>query len=316
MKTIYQLIMPLLIACPLFTKSQVSYRFEQTTGAYADLSGHTVIQNPNFGSGDLFLVDLTGETFRFYKTPFTFGGTTTFYLQTNGNIRVDDGSSTIIVDGAFIFLDSIDNNSEISYKVEGASGNKIVKVQWKNLKIRTGQPDNFINIQIWVYQATGIIEIHYGPSSASNASGFTETGNTAGINVGIFHVPTDFSKFYEKLWLNNEPSNLVIDSSTQFAFKALKGVPPNGSVYRFVPKFSLVSSPEIKGGKLVAMYPNPAANEVNFTAHQSGIITDITGKTVMAFTEAEAINVSGLSPGTYLLKTHDGGVARLVKNPE
>lgn len=316
MKTIYQLIMPILIACPLFVKSQVSYRFEQTTGTYADLSGHTVIQNPNFSSGDLHPIDLTGETFWFYKTPFTFGGIKTFHLQTNGNIRIDNDSSAIIVDGAFIFLDSIDNNSEISYKVEGTSGNKIVKVQWKNLKIRTGQPNNYINVQIWVYQATGIIEIHYGPSSASNASGFTESGATAGINVGIFYAPDNFSKFYEKLWLNNEPSNLVIDSSTQLVFKALKGVPPNGSVYRFVPKFSLVSSPEIKGDKLVTMYPNPTANIVHFTVPQSGIVTDITGKTVIAFTEAETINVSGLSPGTYLLKTNDCGVARLVKNPQ
>jgi len=315
MRTIWQGILLVLTVFPLLTAAQVSYRFEQTTGTYAELVGATVIQNPNFGSGDFHLIDLTGETFWFYKTPFPFGGVKTFNLQTNGNLRIDNDSSMIIIDGAFVFLDSIDNNSEISYKVEGSGGNKIVKVQWKNVKIRTGQANNFINFQIWVYQATGIIEMHYGLSSANNASGYTELGATAGPHVGIFYAPDNLSSIYEKLWLSNEPSNLQTDSAKTFGFRALKGVPSNGAVYKFVPKFSLVSAPEINN-KLISIYPNPATNEINFTVPQTGIITDITGKTVLTFGEAGTITVSGLASGVYLLTTREGGRAKFIKTFE
>lgn len=214
----------LFFIAPLIGLAQNSYGFEQTTDTYAPLTGATVIQNPNFGSGDLHPIDLTGETFWFYKLPFTFGGKKTLNLQTNGNLRVDNDSSAIIIDVAFIFLDSIDNTSQIAYKIEGNSGAKIVKVEWKNLKVRTGQAGNFINIQAWLYQATGVIELRYGPSSANNASGFTESGANVGANVGIFYAPDNFSTLYEKLWLNKHPTSLVVDSAKSFGFRALTGI--------------------------------------------------------------------------------------------
>src|SRR5690606_35693359 len=101
-------------------------------------------------------------------------------FSNSGHMQVNDDSSFIIIDGIFTYLDSIDNNTKLSYKAEHIGSSKILKVQWKNLAIRNGQAGNFVNFQIWLYQSNGTFEIHYGPSSTNNQSGYT---SATGPNV-------------------------------------------------------------------------------------------------------------------------------------
>lgn len=74
------------------------------------------------------------------------------------------------------------------------------------------------------------------------------------------------------------------------------------------------------GSKKLAVYPNPASNEVNFSLVDSKVesveITDVTGKVVQKNNAVKngKISISGLSAGVYFLRVKDDkGVTRIQK---
>lgn len=292
-----------------FTNAQNSYSFQETTDAYTELTGATVIKSTDFNSGGFYNLPVTNEVYKLYDVRFKFGGILTFAVQPNGNIRIDNDSSLIIIDAAFTFLDSIDNTSQISYKIEGTSGNQIVKVQWKNLKIRDGAANNFVNFQIWVHQKSGVIENRYGASSSSNQNGFPPT---TGPQVGIFYSPDDFSGIYEKQWINGHHTTPILDTSKNYSFRAMEGVPPQGVVYRFTPRFSTLSILPIAKSAL-KIYPNPATNVLNLSAEATGQVVDIVGKAVLSFSNQTNINISHLPTGIYTLVLQNGATYKIIK---
>ena len=143
-------------------------------------------------------------------------------------MRFEDDSSFIVLDAAFAQSDSIDNNTQLSYTIDGNPGNRRIKIQWKNLSLTNGQSGNYLNYQIWYHQLTGIMEIHYGPSD-KNSSGFN-TSN--GPNVGLFYSRKDFTKMFEKIWITGSPENYSLDSVRNPSFNALSGVPKEGTIFQ------------------------------------------------------------------------------------
>ncbi len=189
-------------------EAQNSYEFQATQAAYSHLEFPTDVPWPAFNpSTNMYILSgLNTEKFNFYNLPFTFGGVKTIAIQPNGNLRIDNDSSLIIIDAAFTYLDSIDSGSSISYVIDGTPGNYIFKCQWKNLKVRVGQANNFANLQIWISQASSVIEIHYGPRSVNNASGYNTTSSP---QVGMFYSRDNFTRCYEKLWITGAPTNFA-----------------------------------------------------------------------------------------------------------
>ncbi|HYD23015.1 MAG TPA: T9SS type A sorting domain-containing protein [Flavipsychrobacter sp.] len=238
------------------------YRFEVDTDAYSELTGDIALTQMVFATGDPIEVkDLFGETFSYFNEQWLMDTTTTGVLIfPNAFVEVVKDNNFIICDGLLRWLDSIDNTSKISYKIEGAPGSKILKVQWKNLMLRTGQPGNFVNLQIWLHQ-NGIIEYRYGPMSASNASGYTQQ---TGPSVGISYSPFDLSPIFEKIWIYGTPPNITIDSARNMNFPNIWGVPVDGTVYRFAPK--MLSASTIENNNNFDVYPNPANTELHIHA--------------------------------------------------
>lgn len=300
----------LLYAC--FSVNAQSYSFSQSTAVYTELSGARVIPFSDFDpQSDLYWVDeLIGETFYFYGLPYKFDTSAKyFFIQSNGDLRIDNDSALAIIDGAFTYLDSIDAQSSVSYKIEGSSGNKIIKVQWKNLKLRVGQPGNYLNMQLWVYQQNGVVEIHYGPRSASNASGFNI--NT-GPQVGMFLSGFAFTQCLEKLWVNGSPTSPTLDSNANYVFKAMSGIPAEGTLYRFTPRFLTgIKKPE---GKLhFQSYPNPVKDVLYLDRKDSYTLYDATGKLLFIFPEVMEINLSDLPGGLYFLMNSGRTASKIVK---
>jgi hypothetical protein len=294
--------------CSWSAFAQNSYSFKEATDTYTELSDATVIKSSDFSSG-FYMLPVENETYKFYNIRFKFGGILTFAVQPNGNLRIDNDSSLIIIDGAFTYLDSIDNTSQISYKIEGQSGNQIVKVQWKNFKIRDGGANNFVNFQIWVYQKSGLIENRYGSSSPSNQIGFPPT---TGPQVGVFYSPDDFSGIYEKQWINGHHTAPTLDTSKNYVFRAMQGVPPEGVVYSFVPRFSTLSTPETVKEEF-AFYPNPTSEKISFSKAVSGKIINAIGKEVLTFSETTLLNVQMLHTGIYMIRLTNGATQKLIK---
>lgn len=297
--------------------SQQFYQFVQTSSTYAELVDDSVITAPNFADDLLTVISLDGETFAFFDTNYVFDEAAYFAIQTNGNLRIENAFSAVIIDGLFTNLDSIDENTKLSWKIEGEPGYKIIKAQWKNIQLGFGEEGNFVNFQFWIYQETGIIEIHYGPRSDNNASGFTDNGP----NVGIFQSNTSFSDIHEKLWIAGNPESPDLDSNQTFTFPRLTGVPEEGTIYRLVPKHLTLHTEQTPEFHSLTLFPNPTVNQLNVIIGSNNTLLDLTvfdanGKRVqnaISITE-NSIDLSELPDGNYLihLNTEKGLIKRKI----
>lgn len=281
------------------------YRFEVKTDTYTELSGDIPLSQLVFASGDpVEIKEVHGETFNYFNEPWLMDTTTIgILIFPNALVEVIKDSTFIICDGLLRQLDSIDNTSKISYKLEGASGSKILKVQWKNVRVRSGQPNNFVNLQIWLHQS-GVIEYRYGPASASNASGYTQA---TGPSIGISYSAFSLTPMFEKIWIYGTPPNIMIDSVRNLNFPNIWGVPANGTVYRFAPKNLSVSTANTNDG--FSVYPNPANTILHistraFDAPVKATLIDIQGKIVAEYlldgqTKEYSISTATLPNGIY-----------------
>lgn len=308
------------VACSVSAQPN-HYRFEVKTDTYTELVNDIPLSQMVFATGDpVEIKDVYGETFSYFNQPWLMDTLTTGILVfPNALVEVVKDSTFIICDGLLRQLDSIDNTSKISYKLEGASGSKILKVQWKNVKIRSGQPNNFVNLQIWLYQS-GVIEYRYGPASASNASGYTQA---TGPSIGISYSAFSLTLMFEKIWIYGTPPNIMIDSVRNLNFPNIWGVPTNGTVYRFAPKNLSVGT--IDKSEDFSVYPNPANTVLNISTQAFGTpvkaaLIDMQGKVVAEYlldgqTKEHHISIAALPNGIYevLLQTKQQTTVRKIE---
>lgn len=252
--------------------------------------------------------ELEGETFWFYDVPFTFGGLKTIAMGNAGYMRIDNDSSMIIIDGAFTYMDYVDNTSSTTYSIEGTTGHKIIKMQYRNMKLTSGEANNFLNLQIWYYQENGVVEIHYGARSENNASGYTGTN---GPHAGMFYSADDFSVCYEKLWCTGNPNNPTLSTTANYNFQAMSGVPDEGTVFRFTPLFLINAIEPPKDIKLPRIYPNPTTQGITIEEISRGAqlqLTDSYGRlitTTFASQEFVKMDLSMYESGVYFLSIRE-----------
>lgn len=173
-----------LLAFMLFSSissfAQNSYSFSASQGTYTDLVNPTSINNNQFWNSDNF--DLVALPFSFSVfnntfSYFTFSNNNFFLTTTNLFEDEDENSYSLLIPiQAFIQDRDITENgslSPISYKTEGTAGSRIFKMEIKNAGLEEEiweeqVSTSFLNYQIWLYEGTGKIEYHFGPSSVSN----------------------------------------------------------------------------------------------------------------------------------------------------
>lgn len=308
----------LLLFIAVLSQAQ-SYTFEELNGEYYDLQGAAVIEDTDYQNDAFHFIDIEGETINLYGLDFNFGGITTYVLQTLGNVRIDNDSPAIILDGLRSpHMDVINETSQLSVLVDGEPGSYVIKAEWKNHTLLVGEPGNFFNFQIWVYQETGVIEFRYGPRSDNNASGYTDEN---GPFIGIFYAPDNFLSVYEKLWISGEISDLQFDQNPTNNFDRMLGVPAEGTIYRFTPTF--LSTNDNSDKEVITEFvllPNPATNSVLIQGFSEPVlkvdIRNIQGKVIGQFSNANQIDISGFDSGVYIIRVETKsyiGVQRLVK---
>lgn len=315
----------IILSCCLFSQRAQAdnhYLFQKVTMStpYTELTGDTSV--PLLGtisnSGYEYNFEFAGDTFSFFNKNFYIDDTSTMVMfSTSGHIGIPTDTSFLIFDGMFTYLDSIDQTSDISYKVEGTGNNKVIKIQWKNLRLRAGPAGNFVNFQMYLYKATGVVEVRYGPSSVNNQSGYN---NSTGPNVGMFYSNATFTTMYEKIWLNGLPSNYTIDSNHTVVFNAMHGVPSEGTMYRFVPKSVAASvSEKVNSATTFSIYPNPVNDELVITLNKFQDkatqieLFDIQGRLVTTDVIKEGENnkilrMEKLPAGRYNIRLRSGGL--------
>lgn len=310
----------LVAACAQPGFAQDNYLFEHVQPGdqpYEDLLGDTEISDFDL-TGSFALNDLDGQTIRLFDKMYTLGLGTHIWINADGYLRVEDGNTMAEIDGAFTDLYPFDGASRYSYRLFGNPGNHILAVQYSNMRLATGVAGNAMSMQIWYYQNTGMIEVRFGPRTDNLASGFTLS---RGPKMGIHYSPVDMSGCIEKVWLSGIPQAPDVSYNANHPFDGMSGVPQEGTIYRYVPTFTIGLDEQHLASTTIRN--NPATDMLFVTiAAATGAslaIEDMAGRTLhtqRANNGENAIDVSGLSNGSYLLVDQANGMShaqRFVK---
>lgn len=227
------LFLSMIAALPVAAFAQQSYTFTQGSEPYVELASPTVCTiDPDYGFFDISALD--GQVFHLFGLPFTAGDPYSMAIGENGYLRIDSDTSVAVIDGLFTLYDTIDATTQVAYSLTGTAGSHVLVAEWRNFHLENGPAGNFINLQIKVEQATGVISIHFGPNSGG---GMVYT-SASGPNCGVFHAEAFFSQCYDKLWVEVDPFDPDLDSLPNFDFDALHALPAGNTVYRFIPQWT------------------------------------------------------------------------------
>jgi hypothetical protein len=253
--------------------------FNQTTAPYVQLGDEVDITSTVFLPDSFYAITTPLGVYPLLGQPWDIDyNNRTLSILKNGRVYLGLDTGFALFDCVYAdSIEIIDASSKVSYWVEGAGNQQILKVQWKNLKIGTGPANNYVNVQMWFYKATGVIEYHYGARSANNASGYTNP--VTGVYIGIWYSDNSFTPLYEKIQVKGIPPNIQIDSTLNLNVPHIQGVPDSGTVYRFVPKAVTSSVAAISKTNKISIVPNPATDAVSVTIEVA--TSDETGITII-----------------------------------
>lgn len=312
-----------LLLVTVTTNAQNYYNFTKSTATYADLTGATSMNNgqvwqyEDFGPvNSPFSVYVFGETF------------SSFGFEDDNFVLI----KTLPTGEEYVYLAPIsayvqDRNgtgagvsqSPISYKIEGASGNRILKLELKNVGLEEEFDANsttnlFINYQVWLYEVDKSIEFRFGANNVTNLAMLNDEGtywsiflyeatnsDKAGAVTGNIATPT-YGEYVD-------PSQISTN---------LSALPTANTVYRFA-----VNPLAIKDQERIdfSMYPNPTADALHLTfkdnVRKPYSVYDLVGREVLKGsiddTNQAQINVSTLQKGTYILRIA-GSTQKFIKN--
>lgn len=309
-----------------------TYGFTKTTSTYTDLTNATslnagmVWDDPDTAIAVGFTYQLFGNNSDSLYLGIGVGG----IFSPSSNLTLQP--YPIIIMTTADIIDRGDNSpnqvsiSPISYKVEGTSGSRVFKLEYKNagfyneLYTGVGSSNQFINMQLWIYEISGDIEFHFGPSNVTQPNlVYDSIGAVHGLSPNLDFIQNQIS-------INSISLEGPADNPTPFkdsTLRVVNGTPSNGTVYRFSNGGTISVRELIKANQLtVKAFPNPARNFISLDLESadltSTIITiyDINGKLVSIKGFEKNINISDLNSGTYFLEalTNKGrATTKLVK---
>ena len=292
---------------------QDNYDFSTSNSPYADLVGGISLNNGQIWDDEEFIIplgfDLKISTYTFNTLYIIEWGEGGSLSQT----RSETGKGSLFVPMGLDIIDlGYDNEvslSNISYKIEGVPGDRIVKIEWNHVGFwEDWTNSDYCNFQLWLYESSNSVEYHYGPSQINNPNG--TFGGQTGPNVGF--VPSgDFNSTLldENAYiLTGNPVNPTVikikpGEEGQNPGGALLGMIPEGTVYTFSPK--KLSTESFKKEDFI-IYPNPANDFLNIQTNAGEYqvtIYNSLGQEVKHKKNTEgAIDVLNLPNGVYFVQ--------------
>jgi hypothetical protein len=322
MKTRFLLSILLLVCSNAFA----SYQVVVSKGSYSDLSGATEISYMPSDSGYYFSTNMMFATFgKHYanfrlqtSNPVSAGG----FMTNSGMLVVYDsvGKKDVIAYQCFegFKFSVVPGITKASYKVEGASGSRILKCQWKDLVYNKTSTET-ANFQIWLHEADGSVSYHYGPNSLPAAKDVYDGGYT-----GIVVVKGDGSVLLQEINLEGKPSAPAIYRNVLTSgLPTLDTIPSTGTVYTF--KYAPNGITTFKTVENLHVFPNPTTGILNLPGDIAVgtriAIYDMTGKLAQSsiLNGKQAVDVSSLPEGSYTIELSDGehkSLGRFVKTQQ
>lgn len=262
---------------------------------------------------------------------FVLGGNTASSLSTSqfflGGILVldpDASSWDMILATTKDLVDAGYANGEflspITYSTTGEIGNRIFKLQWKDVALyeevfAVENAANLFNMQLWVYE-TGEFEVRFGPNTIKDPSFFNNDYFSCGV---VNNVDINDGSFESAHMAYGDASNpmLLYGTTEAEVFDAeLIGIPENGRVYRFAP--GTVSVAESTQAPF-EVWPLTAAHTLNLSSTYGAVtlyeLRDLSGRMIDSgqFVGQELLSVNHLSDGIYLITLRDGNRMKTFK---
>jgi len=288
-----------------FSLHAQNYTFSNLTGTYADLTGTTSLNNGEIWDEEEYDLIL----------PFALtinGNTSAALTVVNGSavklLSTNDISYYAVPFGAD--LEDRGSNgstslSPISYKIDGVTGSRIVKIECKNCGSWTDTNKTmFVNFQMWFYEGSNIIEYRYGSSLVNDTDVFYDTAT--GAVIGIANEDMDFNLTNTHLLTGaaTNPNLSIINTAVN-----VTGTPDSNRIFRFAPA-NLNTTDVTKLN--VSTYPNPFTDFVAVEGLKESYnysIFDVSGKLVHSSENnlaTDRIDTKSVTAGIYLLKIISG----------
>ncbi|OSZ78675.1 hypothetical protein CAP35_10620 [Chitinophagaceae bacterium IBVUCB1] len=223
-------------------KAQMPYTLTVQNQAYAPLTGATSVNGTkpwtdtsNFSVPIGFNFKMGGKTI----TRLSLANMATFATDTTGTISGFDFIGTSLIDRG---IKGTTSKSPIRYSTTGTAGSRIFKLELFNAGFYDEDAtyntlNDSVNLQVWLYEGTDVVELRYGTSKISNYSDYFFIGGPlVGYSKNVKTESGDFEKIY---LLKGNPTVPTIDSVSMppsMNIPHLSAYPANGTVYRFAPK--------------------------------------------------------------------------------
>lgn len=259
-RTIYPLLVVLLLCGGARLSAQEYYTTSVAVGTYTELENATVVigdssQIVNEFSGvgikGPFTIEAFGQTLDFSRDPSPVifaGGFIAVDVTAKQRLYVFDGFTS-----KFAWRDS---STSVSMALEGRQGEGVLKVQWKNMALAGNPAGDFANMQIWFREKDNSFEVHVGPNHVTGTAGYF--GNN-GPAIGGFVTTYDFTRYDLGLHLTGDPAKPGVNN-TPLGYYPLSATPANGTIYRFAYKkssSSVAAQAHEESGAAIAFLPNP-----------------------------------------------------------
>ena len=272
-------------------QAQLDYALTYSNSTYTELSGSTDVSVNAWTSVHTMSMPFEFKYFgqKYNNIYITFDG---FYFSDTGDDYIFYGTDNFKPKG------NIPTESPISYLLTGSSPNRILKIQYKNINESTVDLslEYSLNTQIWLYEASNIIEYHFGSTIITDPS---------------------FTYFYIGLIDYDNSPYLSIDSSAKApvlvrvinagTFNGISSYPSRGQVYTLTPKRTSVTPENI--------LPYTFAQGANTFAVQCSEeyklkLLDINGRDISNYLKFDIISgkysLSGCASGMYILNIELG----------
>jgi Secretion system C-terminal sorting domain len=305
------LILFALLLASVTAKAQFYYGFTQYQSTYTEITDGTAATTAAWDD-PTFNIPI-GFAFTYFGAPYTeiysdeeigLGAMLGFKIPGSKiPFLIVDGND--IVDRGFVVGQHL---SPITYKTLGPPGNQVLIIQWKNAGFLGDLDDDdisvdFTNFQLWLHQATGVIEIRYGPNSITQSSSLDGQGPIVGLLK----------------WLNltngtNSPdSRLLVGPlanpnfvNFDFGLQSIVGIPTSGTVFKFDKALSENAAPLADAG--LQLVPNPANESFSVVSLDNQmpemqiLVFDLIGRLVIQANDPHQIPVKSLAAGTYTVQ--------------
>jgi len=284
-----------------------AYWLTATAGSYTELSGATDVAGTlPWDSAKNFIIPI-GFTF-VVETSVT----SNIYLNRVNSFCVDTFKHPILhgfqlLNAALTDRGSGSSASPISYQLSGTPGSQILKLQLKNAGfiqelINHSTLNDYVNLQLWLYEGSNVVEIHFGPSHLTYPDlYFGFSGNSPAIGYVRRKNLTGDGTMYPATGLASSPSDIGLTDSVVFQSfgifyngSSLLGYPAPGTIFKFGPLKAGVNNVNVKDANI---YP---------TVCKSYITVDYISAEPTTF---EVISVRGIP--TTLKGTLQNGTSRI-----